>query len=268
MQKEKKRVLGDEWKDWDGSEEPAEINEPKRLFIFWSFIALLIINAFVFLAYYLIYPRFYQISPFFGKFLSYFVLTTVSILDIWYALIIFEIISLIKFPFLLKTHGFFLKLFYPLSSRLSQFAGIKKDFFGNSFVKVSNILIGVTAADKINRTLILLPRCLKKDTLQNIRELAKNENIPVYVVGGGEQARRIIKKERPDSVIAVACERDLVAGINDVSKQIAVIGIPNKRPDGPCINTCIDIKEFENAVNIFKKNKTLNERKRSKKNSH
>ena len=71
-----------------------------------------------------------------------------------------------------------------------------------------------------------------------------------FVVAGGEAAREIIKQHRPKAVIAVACERDLVAGIKDV-RNLMVLGVPNKRPEGPCKNTCIDLKRFENSIRLF-----------------
>ena len=49
----------------------------------------------------------------------------------------------------------------------------------------------------------------------------------------------------------MACERDLLSGIQDICNQIPIIGIPNIRPEGPCKNTTIDLNEFEKAVHTF-----------------
>ena len=155
-----------------------------------------------------------------------------------------EILFCRQIPILAKTHAIFIRIFYPFGNRLSKIFRIDRDVFSNSFVKVSNFLVGESKSKQAKKTLILLPRCLKKEVKQKILVLTKEKNIPVFTVGGGEQARGILEKERPDSVIAVACERDLVAGIQDVSRKLAVIGIPNKRPNGPCKDTCIDIKQF------------------------
>ena len=67
-------------------------------------------------------------------------------------------------------------------------------------------------------------------------------------VGGGNAARKKIKELRPRLIIAVACERDLLSGFREVNKQIPVIGFPNKRPEGPCKNTCVDLSEIEATI--------------------
>ena len=61
---------------------------------------------------------------------------------------------------------------------------------------------------------------------------------------------KIIIDNKPKAVIAVACERDLTSGIQDM-KHIPVLGVFNKRPNGPCVDTLIDIHEIENAINFL-----------------
>jgi hypothetical protein len=56
---------------------------------------------------------------------------------------------------------------------------------------------------------------------------------------------------RPQAIIAVACERDLVSGLQDVAPKIPVFAIPNKRPEGPCKNTFINIEELEASIKDF-----------------
>lgn len=74
--------------------------------------------------------------------------------------------------------------------------------------------------------------------------------INVYVATGGTLARKIIKDKRPKAIIAVACERDLTSGIQEVS-GIPVLGVYNERPNGPCFNTSVDIRKIEEAVLFF-----------------
>ena len=62
--------------------------------------------------------------------------------------------------------------------------------------------------------------------------------------------KKIIIENKPKAVIAVACERDLTSGIQDM-KHIPVLGIFNKRPNGPCVDTFIDIHEVEDAINFL-----------------
>jgi len=60
-------------------------------------------------------------------------------------------------------------------------------------------------------------------------------------------ARKIIVENRPKLVIAVACQRDLVSGIQEVF-PIPTYGILNERPFGPCFNTTVDYKKIEYAI--------------------
>ena len=67
---------------------------------------------------------------------------------------------------------------------------------------------------------------------------------------GGTLARQIVKQIRPKAIVAVACERDLTSGIQDVF-PLPVVGVLNERPIGPCFNTRVDIKRVEAAVLDF-----------------
>ena len=67
------------------------------------------------------------------------------------------------------------------------------------------------------------------------------------VATGGTLARQMVKEIRPKAIIAVACERDLTSGIQDVF-PLPVIGVLNERPFGPCFNTRVDIKKVEAAI--------------------
>lgn len=89
--------------------------------------------------------------------------------------------------------------------------------------------------------------------LCNVADLLKLQNkynVNVFIATGGTLARKKIKEFRPKAVVAVACERDLTAGVQDI-KQIPVLGVFNQRPNGPCVDTKIDAKEVENAIKFF-----------------
>ena len=70
----------------------------------------------------------------------------------------------------------------------------------------------------------------------------------VYTAAGGGQARKIIREQRPTAVIGVACERDLMSGINDIVPKMPTLGVTNKRPEGPCKNTLINMDELRKAI--------------------
>ena len=70
------------------------------------------------------------------------------------------------------------------------------------------------------------------------------------VATGGSIARRLVLERRPKCLVAVACERDLTSGIQDVA-PMPVLGIFNSRPFGPCIDTAVAIPEVEAALRLL-----------------
>ena len=121
------------------------------------------------------------------------------------------------------------------------------------------------------RILILAPHCLQwaycpykitinvnncracgKCQVAELLDLSRRYGTKLMVVTGGTSARKAIKDYRPQAVVAIACERDLTSGIQDVA-GIPVIGIVNERPEGPCFNTRVDVKKVEEAINFFLK---------------
>ena len=86
-------------------------------------------------------------------------------------------------------------------------------------------------------------KCIIKDFL----DLQDKKNIPISVVTGGTLARKTVQKHNPDLIIACACERDLSSGIYDAYPYL-VYGILNEQPNGPCINTTVNIKEIKKIL--------------------
>ncbi|MCK5708122.1 MAG: DUF116 domain-containing protein [Candidatus Aureabacteria bacterium] len=246
-----KRVLGDEWKDWNQELLEKETEAPAGLFIKISVLSMLVFIALVFFIWFMISPRLNSISFFVGSSFKWSTVAIVLIFVMWSLIIMLEILFSIHVPFIAKTHALFIKIYFTIGKEIRKILHIDRDLFCNSFVKVSNYLLGEMKNRNLRKTVVLLPRCLKKEVREELMLSSKEKDVPAFVVGGGEQARRIIEKEKPDSVIAVACERDLVAGINDISGKIAVIGIPNKRPEGPCTNTSVDMEQFKKALKAF-----------------
>jgi hypothetical protein len=122
---------------------------------------------------------------------------------------------------------------------------------------------------KPDRLLILLPHCIQindcnikitgdvhrckgcgKCEIKDLVSISDRCGVDLSVATGGTLARRIIKEKRPKAIIAVACERDLTSGIVD-SYPLPVIGILNQRPFGPCINTRVDMKDVQEALEYF-----------------
>ena len=80
--------------------------------------------------------------------------------------------------------------------------------------------------------------------------LSQKYGVHVAIATGGTLARQDVKKARPKAILAVACERDLTSGIQDVF-PLPVIGVLNERPNGPCFNTRADMGKIEEAIRSF-----------------
>ena len=163
------------------------------------------------------------------------------------------------------------KALFPIAATLSQILGVNRNKLRTSFVKVNNAL---TKAQKKrikgDRILVLLPHCLQIDVCNrkitsdinncvrcgrcpvgSLLALGDKYGLSLEVVNGGTLARSRVASFHPDGIVAVACERDLTLGIQDVY-PIPVYGVINDRPYGPCHNTCVDMNLVEEAVRFFR----------------
>ena len=77
--------------------------------------------------------------------------------------------------------------------------------------------------------------------------LSEEMGFHFLVATGGTLARQMVKETRPKAVLAVACERDLMSGIQDVY-PLPAVGVLNMRPNGPCYNTKVDMDEVRKAL--------------------
>ncbi len=110
-----------------------------------------------------------------------------------------------------------------------------------------------------DKILLLLPTCLQQShcslkitenidnchqcghcMIKDMVDIQEKYKIMVRVVSGGTAARAIVQQVAPQLILAVACERELIAGIQDVG-TVSVIGILNETPNGPCNQTTVNI---------------------------
>jgi len=242
------RRLGDEWLDWDGKSSQKSTEADYRVFLGLTIVTtiLLILTAGLFL--WLIYPRLVSAGSILAQSISVLFFAFCSILFIW--LVAFNIAALTNRPItrwmiIPQLVNKLLGLVFTVGRGF----GLSKEKLTNSFMKVHNVLLGAesrrTTPDKL---MLLLPRCLTKENNQDFRKLRDKYKFHLHTVGGGTQARLKIREIRPHVIIAIACERDLLSGFRDVNTHIPVIGFPNKRPEGPCKNTCVDLNEIEQSI--------------------
>ena len=245
------RVLGDEWLDWKGSDEPSMITEGKGTFLILSFVVLAGFVLLGILFWYLVLPRFEQYGRLYAALLTAAVAAAALFFLVWYALLIGAVVTQrIYLAICLRRGGNLFTWLFPTVARLAQSFGISRDRLGHSFIEVSNRLAVPGRAG--GSVLALIPRCLSKELKDDVKRVcAEFPGVIVHTAPGGTQARSIIRDIRPRAIVAVACERDLVSGIHDVAPKIPIIGIPNTRPHGPCKDTSIDIAKFRSAVLFF-----------------
>lgn len=194
-----------------------------------------------------------------------------TMIFLWTTLSIYRVINDKKIS---KINYKLLKVFlgnvYPLIIWISKAFKIDIDNIRRVFGKVNNFIVKTkNIRVEKNELLILLPHCLQdskceykitndinncrmcgKCDIKDIVDLCNKYNVEAVVATGGTLAREWIKKKRPKAIIAVACERDLASGINDV-KVIPVMGVFNQRPNGPCFDTKVNIKSLEEGIKTF-----------------
>lgn len=247
----KDRVLGDEWLDWKGADEPPQITEGKRTFLLLSLVVLLGFVLLAFLIWYLVLPRFEQYGRPYATVLTVVIAAMAAFFLIWYALLISAVISQKTYlAICLRRRGNLFIMLFPAVARLAQSFGISRDRLSHSFIEVSNRL--VSPRHEAGPLLALIPRCLSPEMKRQVRDICRGfPDVILHAAPGGTEARKIIREIKPRAIVAVACERDLVTGIHDVAPKIPVIGIPNTRPLGPCKDTSLDIEKFRSAIVFF-----------------
>jgi len=247
----KKRVLGDEWLDWDGGPAEKDTSESRNTFLYLSLIVLALFVVIVLLFWYLILPRFESFGSAWAVVITFTIGAAALFLVAWYVLLVVAGIWNRRYMTVCLTRGsrlFFLML--PFVTKLASSVGISKDRLSHSFIRVANELAGPGKGP--GPVLVLFPRCLRADIRSRSKEIcAQYEDVRLHTAPGGTEARKIIRDTSPGAIVAVACERDLIAGIQDVAPKIPVIGIPNTRPEGPCTDTTINTDELKEAIDFF-----------------
>jgi len=169
-----------------------------------------------------------------------------------------------------KLRGVVIKLLLPLMSGVGKLCGVSKDQVRRSFIEINNqLVLAQHPRAAANKLLLLMPHCLQfhecqfritgstlhckrcgKCPIKGLAELSEKYGVGLAVATGGTLARRIVVERRPLLIIAVACERDLSGGIQD-SYPLPVFGVVNRRPQGPCFDTQVDLDRVEWALKNF-----------------
>lgn len=164
--------------------------------------------------------------------------------------------------------GLTVKILYPLLMLAGSFAKDKKEAYQRLIINLNNKLVK-RERSKTKKILLLLPHCLQTDEctirltynvyncegcgrceIKDLIQIADENHLTLSVATGGSLARRIVNEVKPEAVVAVACENDLSSGIADIY-PLPILGIPNERPFGPCLNTSVDLAKVKEAIEFF-----------------
>ncbi len=244
------RRLGHEWDEWNGRPLPGggDFSAAPGLFFRFAALTLAVLAAVAAFLLYLVAPRLVALSPPLAR-------------GLWIALAaglglasLYLIVLAASFyggrnllPERLMERGPYLQLM-NYASLIARVFG-KRDWVEHAAIDVYN-----TLAERRGRRvgkgelLVLIPRCLSKQALDGVLEIAGRYEVPVFVATRGQLARRVIRERRPRAVVAVACERDMMTGLRDVAGKLPVLGLTMQLPNGPCRDASIDLDQMEKWV--------------------
>ena len=244
------RRLGHEWDEWNGKPLPAGGDFSAPAGLFWRFAALtLAVGAgAAALVLYIVAPRLAALAPALPTVLWLALAAVTGLAWLWFGLAIFSFYSgTTLLPERLLERGLYLPLM-NYTSALSRAFG-QRDWVEHAAIDIYNTL-AVRRGRKVGKgeLLVLIPRCLSKQALDGVLEIAGRYEVPVFVATRGQLARRVIRERRPRAVVAVACERDMMAGLRDVAGKLPVLGLTMQLPNGPCRDAVLDLPQMEEWV--------------------
>ena len=234
----------------------------KRLFIGMLLLTTALMAGLLYLIWYIGVPGLARVQPLLPLLLGgvFTLLVAGAFLGIFN--MILAVAGLPYLPLLQRQTYELINMLFPVAVRLGKIFGIGRRKLEGSFIAVSNLLfnrMGIRVP--ADRLLVVTPHCLQLATCphkitrdpENCKRcggcdigalvtLAHEIGFHFFVATGGTLARQIVYKTRPKAVLAIACERDLMSGIQDVY-PLPAVGVLNIRPNGPCYNTHVDMNE-------------------------
>lgn len=242
----------------------------KRVFIALISFCTLIIAVFAYALWKIATPGLLNINALLPTILGF--LAFVAILSMALG-VLGIVLAILDIPALSFIHGWswhVINFLYPFAIFLGKMFDIPREKIEQSFIEVSNHLVRLQRIKvPADRIMILTPHCIQLDTcpfkitrnvenchrcgrccVGHMLNLCHKYGLHMSVATGGTLARQAVKQIRPKAIIAVACERDLTSGIQDVF-PLPVLGVLNERPNGPCFNTRVDLGKVEDAILTF-----------------
>ena len=240
------RRLGHEWDEWNGKPLPAggDFSAPPGLFFRYAALTLAMASGLAALLLYLVGPRLGAVAPALWIVLG----AAVALKTVWLGLATASFYSGTNLlPERLLERGPYLQVM-NYTSLVARLFG-KRDWVEHAAIDIYNTF-AVRRGRKVGKgeLLVLIPRCLSKQALDGVLEIAGRYEVPVFVATRGQLARRVIRERRPRAVVAVACERDMMTGLRDVAGKLPVLGLTMQLPNGPCRDAALDLSQMEEWV--------------------
>ncbi len=247
------RRLGHEWDEWDGQPLPNQGNfdTPPGRFILWAILSLAVAVTLVAGLLFLLTPRLGQLfAPLPGVLWGLWA-ALVGLALLWWVMVgLSWRFGRALLPAAMMERGLLLRVMRMTSAVAARFG--RRDWVENAGVKVYNRLALLrTRQVATGELLLLIPRCLSRETLDRVLTMAGDYQVPVFVATRGQLARRVIRERRPRAVVAVACERDMVTGLHDVATKVPVLGLTMTLPAGPCKDAALDYVTLEHYLQAF-----------------
>ncbi|MBI5375702.1 MAG: DUF116 domain-containing protein [Candidatus Schekmanbacteria bacterium] len=173
-------------------------------------------------------------------------------------------------PFASAFRKIYIKLLFPMLMMCGKLFKVSKERLEQVLIEINNKLV-LSKKIKVapHELLILLPHCLQRSecdkkltyrldncircggcVINELLSLGICDEVRFAMARGGTEARNVINSLHPRAVVAVACERDLISGIID-SYPLSVYGIVNERPFGYCKDTCINVQNIKEGIDLF-----------------
>jgi uncharacterized protein len=248
------RRLGHEWDEWDGNplENEGDFRAPARLYFGFTALGFVLAAAVAGALVFLLAPRLAALARWLPLALYSTIGIVAAALLLWLALIALSVwTGRALLPERLAERGLLLRTLH-LAWRTGELLGVRRDWTGHASVVVYDRL-ALARERKVgaDELLILIPRCLSRESLDGVLEIAKRYGVSAFVATRGQLARRVIRERRPKAVVAVACERDMVSGLHDVAGRVPVLGLTMTLPNGPCKDAALDLGRMEEFVRKY-----------------
>jgi len=244
------RRLGSSGKEWDGdvSRHETHLREDPVLYFVLLALGLVLVTIILMTDAWLLIRFFFQSSPI--AVAQILVIVGVPLAFWWGAY--FTSLYAVRFQkpiYILPTLPRWLPMQVPFLAFLGRFFGLSRDRIGSSCIAITNTLTRLqVAAGPPVHPILLLPRCLDRETIASARRIAAEFDCPCFIMATNKQARDMVRKHAANCVLAAACERDLVGGLFHFGHKVPIFALANRRPEGPCRGTQIDLDELRRIL--------------------